>query len=204
MTPSPPEALVTERCRLRRLRPGDGPALRELEADPAVMRTTGLRTVQSADASAARLARTLAEAPGHEPLGVWGAFRLDPPHDLCGWVMLVPTRWPGPELGFMVPRRLWGLGFATELAHAVVRHADRLGLGELWAVTDPDNRASQRVLERVGFARVDETPSTVRFRRPPPADYSSAGGASGLSSTAGPGTGPSCGAEAVSCRHRNS
>lgn len=62
-------------------------------------------------------------------------------------------RWRGElELGYIVLPELWGQGFATEMGDAVANHAfTSLGLGELVAFTKPDNVASRRVMEKVGF-----------------------------------------------------
>lgn len=46
----------------------------------------------------------------------------------------------------------WGKGYATEVAHALVRLAfDQLGFDEVVGVTDPPNHASMRVMERAGL-----------------------------------------------------
>ena len=53
----------------------------------------------------------------------------------------------------------WGVGLATEAARAVVRYAiERLGFGRVAAATDAPNRASIRVMERLGmeFDRVTD------------------------------------------------
>ena len=52
----------------------------------------------------------------------------------------------------IVPER-WGQGLATELARASVHVAfDRLALEEVIAITQPENVASRRVMEKAGFA----------------------------------------------------
>jgi [ribosomal protein S5]-alanine N-acetyltransferase len=51
-------------------------------------------------------------------------------------------------------RHAWGHGIASEAGAALVEHAfGAAGLSRLVAVTYPGNRASQRVLEKLGFAR---------------------------------------------------
>ena len=58
------------------------------------------------------------------------------------------------ELGYRLARHAWGQGIATEAARALVDHAFRtMALPRLVAVTYPENRASQRVLEKLGFVR---------------------------------------------------
>lgn len=58
------------------------------------------------------------------------------------------------EIGYLLVRRHWGHGYARE---AVARLLDLLfrdeGRRRVWADTDPDNAASNRLLETLGFRR---------------------------------------------------
>jgi RimJ/RimL family protein N-acetyltransferase len=61
------------------------------------------------------------------------------------------------ELGFHIRRAHWGRGYATEAARAVIGYAfDVLEMKALFAGHHPDNRVSQRVLERLGFRYTHE------------------------------------------------
>ena len=65
---------------------------------------------------------------------------------------------PEVEIGYAFLSELWGRGLATELARESVRVAfAELGLPELVGVTLPTNHASQRVMEKAGFAYVGDT-----------------------------------------------
>ena len=56
------------------------------------------------------------------------------------------------EVGWAVMPARWGEGFATELGAASARAAfEELGLREIVAFTLPRNRASRRVMEKLGF-----------------------------------------------------
>jgi len=58
------------------------------------------------------------------------------------------------ELGFWLGRCVWGKGFMTEAAQAVVAYAFRnLGLARLHSSHFAANPASGRVLEKLGFRR---------------------------------------------------
>jgi RimJ/RimL family protein N-acetyltransferase len=58
------------------------------------------------------------------------------------------------EMGYALARDAWGQGFATEAVRALVEWAlTQPGLYRVWAVCDVDNRASARVLEKVGLVR---------------------------------------------------
>lgn len=63
--------------------------------------------------------------------------------------------WGGEEIeiGYWLAPGYWGKGLATEAAHAVLRYGfNRLGLQRIVAVAHPENRASIRVLEKLGMA----------------------------------------------------
>lgn len=58
------------------------------------------------------------------------------------------------ELGYLLAQKHWGKGFATEAARAVKRYGFvKLRFREIIALTDSENTASQKVLEKIGFAR---------------------------------------------------
>jgi RimJ/RimL family protein N-acetyltransferase len=78
--------------------------------------------------------------------------------DLIGYCGLIDNGRgsPGePELAFELLRRVWGQGYATEAAWAVVDRARSCGYGRLWATVWDWNTASRRVLTKVGFTEVD-------------------------------------------------
>lgn len=56
------------------------------------------------------------------------------------------------ELGFQLCRHVWGQGFATEAAEAVIEWARTQGLAALVAGHHPENQASRRSLIRLGFS----------------------------------------------------
>lgn len=58
----------------------------------------------------------------------------------------------GAAIGYIVAPAFWGRGLATESAGAIVDAAWRNDdLYRVWATCDVDNRASARVLEKLGF-----------------------------------------------------
>jgi RimJ/RimL family protein N-acetyltransferase len=67
------------------------------------------------------------------------------------------------ELGWILARRAWGHGYATEAAVAVLRHAyGELGLSRVISLIDPRNDGSVRVAERLG-ARHETDVTTPRW-----------------------------------------
>ena len=71
----------------------------------------------------------------------------------AGLLRLDSQGWPGwIDLGFRLVPGSWGRGLATEAAHAWANAAfSRFHLATLVALVHPDNAASLRVVEKVGF-----------------------------------------------------
>jgi [ribosomal protein S5]-alanine N-acetyltransferase len=84
-------------------------------------------------------------------LGYWLVFLHDGTHvGCCG---LKPRTPRVHELGFYLRPEHWGAGFATSAARSVIAHAfGPLDALALFAGHHPDNAASRRTLERLGFA----------------------------------------------------
>jgi RimJ/RimL family protein N-acetyltransferase len=61
------------------------------------------------------------------------------------------------ELGYWIARPYWGLGFATEAAHAVVNIATAIGHKKLIASHFTDNPGSGNVLRKLGFQNTGKT-----------------------------------------------
>jgi RimJ/RimL family protein N-acetyltransferase len=58
------------------------------------------------------------------------------------------------EIGYTLSREQWGQGYGTEVAKKLTAFAfNKLHLHRVYASTAPSNRASQRVLEKIGMTR---------------------------------------------------
>jgi RimJ/RimL family protein N-acetyltransferase len=103
----------------------------------------------------ARLAAEIATAAA-SGLQYWPIFLRDGGSHV-GCAGLRP-RDPGvPELGFHIRTAMAGRGLATEAARAVIEHAfDSLGCTALFAGHNPDNTASHRVLDKLGFVHTHD------------------------------------------------
>lgn len=59
------------------------------------------------------------------------------------------------EIGWILDRRSWGKGYATEAAQALIRFGfEELGCTSIFATCDDQNKASYRVMLKVGMAQV--------------------------------------------------
>ncbi len=69
--------------------------------------------------------------------------------------------WKLPDVGYILHPEAWGQGLAREAVGAAVDHVFREGLTELaTADVDPENLASIRLLERLGFVRTGSAERT--------------------------------------------
>jgi RimJ/RimL family protein N-acetyltransferase len=107
--------------------------------------------------------------------GLWAVERQSEPGFL-GWCGLFPLNHSGLiEIGYRYVRAAWGQGIGSEAARAVLDHGFRaLALDPIVAVAHPDNRASQRVLEKIGLLGAGEAyyyGEWLRFYRLSRAEY---------------------------------
>lgn len=89
--------------------------------------------------------------------GLWRISRLDDPAPmgLCGLVRRDSL--PGPDLGFAFLPEFWGAGYAREAAKASLDFArEQVRLPSLLAICQTDNAASLKLLEAIGFTRVEQ------------------------------------------------
>jgi RimJ/RimL family protein N-acetyltransferase len=142
--------LTTDRLCLRGLRPDDLDAYARMYADPEVMRF--LENGRPLDRAAAF--RSMAMHLGHWHLRGYGQWALEDrgTGEFVGRAGLWrPEGWPGLEVGWVLERRAWGRGLATEAGRAAIDYAFlRLGVEKVISLIQPDNHASIRVAQRLG------------------------------------------------------
>jgi RimJ/RimL family protein N-acetyltransferase len=144
--------LETERLTLRRMTPADAPFLRALLNEPSFLRFIGDRGVRTDDDARAYVADGPAASYAEHGFGLYlVTLREDgTPIGICG-LLRRPTL-DAADLGYAFLPAHRSRGYARESASAVVAYARRdLGLDRLLAITSPDNDASIRVLEALGF-----------------------------------------------------
>lgn len=152
MKPAQPPWLQTLRLDLRDFVLADLPDLVRLDTDPRVMRYIADGKPPAPAAVAAMLKRMIAYPRLYPGLGIWHASRRDT-GAFVGWFSLkYAGRSPDIEVGYRLVPAVWGKGYATEGATALVDYGfDDLDLDRIIGVTHPGNRASQRVLLKAGL-----------------------------------------------------
>jgi [ribosomal protein S5]-alanine N-acetyltransferase len=149
----------TPRLSIRPFEPArDAAALHDLWGDPEAMQFVRPDRAQlSVDDVRDRLEQVLV----HD-LGGWGFWAVDEKETdaLVGAAGLFPLAWEGPEIELayhVVPSR-WGRGYAAEAGGALLDAAWReTALDHVVAVAFEDNRASTRVMEKLGMTHEGPT-----------------------------------------------
>jgi len=151
------EILETERLILRPFRSEDADTAFQWFGDPEVMRLTPT----GADGSLADTRRRLATYCEHQAthgFSKWLVQERRSSEAVGDSGLLVLQESGDIDLGFRFLKRFWGFGFATEVATAWIDGAfNAFGLQRLTAFSHPENAASLRVLEKVGFRRLERT-----------------------------------------------
>lgn len=153
MTEPPVWTLETPRLRLRRLIPDDLDALYKLYQDPEIRRYFP-EGVLSREETKEELEYFLYGHPEHPELGLWATVERETGAFIgrCGLLPWVLEGRYEVEVAYLIDRVYWGRGLATEAAWAVAEYGSgTLELTRLVSLIDEENRASQRVAEKIGM-----------------------------------------------------
>lgn len=142
----------TLRLRLRRWRRDDLETLVDWYSDPDLMRYLGQGLLGRRESE-----RALASTVGHWERHGFGQWAVEEKASgrLVGRSGLSYHRvWPDdPEVGWLIEVPSQGQGYATEAGEASVRHAfETLGFDRVVSICTEENKASRRVMEKLGFS----------------------------------------------------
>lgn len=144
--------LETDRLIIRKLSPDDAEFILELLNEPSFLHFIGDKGVRTvADARGYILQGPMASYDQHGfglyltalkegslPIGICGLIKRDSLADV--------------DIGFAFLPRFWSKGYALESAAAVKDFGlNTLGLKRIVAITNPDNQASIKLLEKLGL-----------------------------------------------------
>ena len=149
--PHPPEIIELSRVRLRRPVLSDAEAMFACGSDPEVARYADWPIATSIDRTTERI-RLSGERWDSGEEYRW-MIALPETNEAIGAISCFVDG-HAAEFGFLVQRRHWDKGYATEAARAVVEWAiSRPAIWRVWATCDCENLASIRVLEKTGLTR---------------------------------------------------
>ncbi len=146
------DPIHTERLTIRAPAQSDLDDLVARRNDPEVARLQDWKVPYTREMGETLL-REAVEAGGPTDEEWWMATITLPDGSIVG-DLVVHLTWDGrsAEVGYALAREYWGRGYATEALTAFVDYLfDTLAVTRVWAMLDPANVASARLLERTGF-----------------------------------------------------
>lgn len=143
--------LETERLRLRPLVPEDAADLFTIISEPENVRFLGGISASVEQVRGYIESHIAANAPHGR--GFCAAI-LRSTRELIGRAGLFLSIVEGKgevELAYLFDKAHWGRGYASEAAKVFVQYGDKIGAGRMIAIVHPENLASVRVAQKVGF-----------------------------------------------------
>ena len=146
------KVLETDRLTLRYLTLADAGFILQLLNEPSFIRFIGDRGVRTVDDAR----KYILQGPiaSYERFG-FGLYLTEitatgAPVGICG--LLKRDTLPDADIGFAFLGPFWRQGYAFESAAAVITYGkDELGQERILAITSPENNASIKLLEKLGF-----------------------------------------------------
>lgn len=145
-----PPILHSQRLRLRPPRQSDLENIYRLGSNAQVMQYITPGRVQSRSEAASDLEKRIATT--HQALGYWIVEHRET-NAFIGWMALKALdQGPEIEIGYRFLAEHWGCGYATEGGRRILSYAFLvLRLDKVVAVAIEENRASTRVMEKLGM-----------------------------------------------------
>lgn len=144
--------IETERLNLREVTEADALFVLELLNDPDFIRNVADRGVRTLEEARRYVAEKFLESYRRDGFGFWLVEPKETrtPAGVCG--LIKRDALPGVDVGYAFLPPFRSKGYASESALAVMSYArEALGLRRLYAVVNPENAVSVRVLEKLGM-----------------------------------------------------
>lgn len=162
MDPYP--VIETQRLRLRRVFRADEDDLTEATSDPRVIKYEPWGPYGREET--AQMIENILSQLEHGLCTEWAVERKDDAKVL-GLIHLNKIDFfnRSAEIGYWLQWKCWGQGYATEAVGALSRYAlTVLRMDEIIAICHPDNKASLRVLEKIGMTYHKTLPGYISLR----------------------------------------
>lgn len=143
--------IETDRLILREITHDDIDVLFKLHADAAVQKYTGESVITTKTEIEKAIRQRIVHYKAHG-FGRWATI-LKKENQFVGWAGLAYLpEFDEIDLGYRFLPEYWGLGIATEASRAILTYGfETLKLTRIVAIAVPENKASLRVMEKVGM-----------------------------------------------------
>lgn len=144
--------LETERLILRQFSVDDADFILQLLNEPSFIQNIGDRGVRNLEDARSYITRVPIASYEQNGFGLYLVKLKESgePIGMCGLIKRAELE--DVDIGYAFLPKYWSRGYAVESALAVKEYArEVIGLKRLVAITDPENQASIRVLEKIGL-----------------------------------------------------
>ena len=155
--------LETERLIIRPLLAGDDEGMFRMDRDPEVHKYLGNRPYKDIEESRENI-RFVQQQYADHGIGRWAMLNKIT-NEFIGWTgfkfmtATVNKHTGFIDFGYRLARDSWGKGYATEGAIAALNYGiENLHYKDIYAMTDVNNGASRRILEKIGFKLIEIFP----------------------------------------------
>jgi ribosomal-protein-alanine N-acetyltransferase len=152
--------IETPRLIIRELTMADEAGMFEMDNDPEVHKYLGNRPYTDIQQSRDNIAFVMQQY-NDNGIGRW-AVELKDTGEFIGWtgfkLMTEPVNGHVGhyDFGYRHMQKHWGKGYAREAAKASLDYGiEKLGFSNIYAMTDPENKGSRHILEKLGFTFVE-------------------------------------------------
>jgi len=145
-------ALETSRLNLNPLTLKDTKLIYEFNSDPAALRYVArdpFTNLEQAENKTQEYINTF-----NEKTGIWWAFSLKDTNVVIGYggIFHISETDNSAEIGYGLLQPYWGKGYISEIVYSLVNYAfKKAQLHRLYAIVQPGNEASIKVLQNNGF-----------------------------------------------------
>ena len=143
--------LETDRIILRPMKTEDAQPIFAMRSDAEVMRFIRAPIIRFAEAES--WIKLVSSRWADEKIGFCSLIEKQSGKFL-GWCGLWQLEETGEiEVGYALAKEFWRQGYAVEAAEAFLKYGfEKLNLNKIVAVAKPENKASQRVMEKLGMS----------------------------------------------------
>lgn len=165
--------IETERLIIRELLPEDKEGMFLLDSNAEVHKYIGTKPVTTIQQSIDVIAFVRQQYTDHG-IGRWAMLEKST-NEFIGWIGFKLMKTPVNkhvdfiDFGYRLRQEYWNMGFATEGSEGCLKYGlNTLQLTDIYAMTDLNNGASRRVLEKVGFSLIEvfEYDAEPNWRKP--------------------------------------
>ena len=146
----------TDRLFLREIQREDFDDLYRMNSDPEVMKYVGDGTTRNYDQMEKELDILMSHYILKPGLGIWATIHKDSNTFVGASGLVFYDNTSEIEIGYRILREHWNRGYATEASVELLKYGfTTLKLKKIVSSAHVDNRASRRVMEKIGMKYID-------------------------------------------------